>query len=301
MSRKKAKERPFFRKIALIGFTDHRRFAPYNDPEWAIWGLNDLYLDTPETVQPERLEWFQVHGWEEIATHKQVGVLDHPLHFGGGPPHPRDANHVPWLVTQSKNIPIWMLEPRPEMPDAKIIDQEKMFQYFTLDGESPMRYFTNSISWMLGKAIMDLCPDGKTPVEGAEIGVYGVDMMMAGGEGSEYGYQRPSCEFFLGFARGLGIKVRIPRESDLLKTAFQYGVDGGNGDFRVKLANHMQELRNRQAGVQQQKAQMIAGENELRGAINTLEWILRSWMPGDGKMEHLTAHAPLPNTHKVKQ
>lgn len=297
--KKQKKERPELVKVAIIGFTDHRRFAPYNDPEWKIVGLNDLYLDTPETVAPERLEWFQVHGWEEIATYKQVGVLDHPLHFGGGPPHPRDANHVAWLVQHSKTMPIWMLEPRPEMPDAKILDREAMFRYFTLDGDSPMRYFTNSISWMLGKYIMDLAPDKKA-VAGAEIGVWGVDMMMSGGPGSEYGYQRPSCEFFLGFARGLGIKVHVPRESDLLKSAFQYG-DSAAGDFRVKLANHKQELKNRMAGVQQQKAQMQRGEDELRGAINTIEWIDNSWMPGDGHMEHAAARAPLPNTHKVPQ
>lgn len=287
-------------KIALIGFTQHRAFAPYHDDEWQIWGLNDLYLDTPESVSPERLQWFQVHGWEEIAKYKQASVLSHPLHFGGGPPHPRDANHVAWLVEHSKRIPIWMLEPRPEMPDAKILDREAMFAYFTLDGQSPMRYFTNSISWMLGKAIMDLCPDGKTPVEGAELGVWGVDMMMAGGKGSEYGYQRPSCEFFLGFARGLGIKVHVPRESDLLKTAFQYG-DSEAGDFRVKLTSHVQELKQRRASVQQQLAQLNAGNAELSGAINVAEWILNSWMPGDGELEHLAAHAPLPNTHKVLQ
>lgn len=299
MKKKAVVPRKVRTKIALLGFTQHRAEAPYHDDEWEIWGLNDLYLDTPESVSPDRLQWFQVHGWEEIAKHKQVGVLDHPLHFGGGPPHPRDANHVPWLVQHSKTIPIWMLKPRPEMPDAKILDREAMFKYFSLDGDKPNKYFTNSISWMLGKAIMDLAPDGQA-VEGAEIGVYGVDMMMAGGEGSEYGYQRPSCEFFLGVAQGKGIKVRIPNASDLLKTAFQYGDDEDNV-FREKLNSHLNELKNRLAGVQQQKAQMIAGENELRGANNVLEWILRSWMPGDGKLEHLTAHAPLPNTHKVKQ
>lgn len=290
-----------FTKIAIIGFTQHRAFAPYHDPEWMIWGLNDLYLDTPESVTPDRLEWFQVHGWEEIAKYKQVGVLDHPLHFGGGPPHPRDANHVAWMANAAKRMPLWLMEARPEVPDAKVYPKEEVFRRFSLNGKDPNFYFTNSISWMLAKAIMDLTElgaDGKYhAIPGAEIGVFGVDMMMAGGQGSEYGYQRPSCEWLIGVAQGLGIVVHIPKESDLLKTAFVYG-DAKAAVYRTKLMSHLQELEQRLAGVRGQKAQLQAGEAELSGAINVLKWQLASWMPQDGDPENMGMMAPMPNAHK---
>lgn len=292
-----------FTKIAIIGFTQHRAQAPWNDPAWKIFGLNDLYLDMPETVSPERLEWFQVHGWEEIAKYKHVGALDHPLRFDGGPPHPRDPNHVAWMANAAKRIPLWLMEPRPEVPDAKVYPKEEVFKRFSLNGKDPNFYFTNSISWMLAKAIMDLTTlgeDGKYhAVEGAEIGVFGVDMMMAGGEGSEYGYQRPSCEWLIGVAQGLGITVHIPKESDLLKTAFVYG-DAKSAVFRTKLMDHLKEMRGRLNGVRGQIAQLQRGEAELAGACNVTEWILRSWMPQDGDPENFGAMAPMPDAHKVK-
>jgi hypothetical protein len=34
-----------FKKVAILGFTPHKDQAPINDPEWEIWGLNDLYVD----------------------------------------------------------------------------------------------------------------------------------------------------------------------------------------------------------------------------------------------------------------
>lgn len=65
-------------------------------------------------------------------------------------------------------------------------------------------YWCSSIAYMLALAIH----------EGAqEIALYGVDM--AGHD--EYGYQHPNCEFLIGFARGRGIKVRIPDVSPLCK------------------------------------------------------------------------------------
>lgn len=65
-------------------------------------------------------------------------------------------------------------------------------------------YWCSSIAYMLALAIH----------EGAEeIGVYGVEMR---GD-DEWGYQRPNCEYLIGFARGKGIKVHIPDSSPLCK------------------------------------------------------------------------------------
>lgn len=275
------------KKVAIIGFTEHKRLAPFTDDEWEVWGLNDLYLDLPSTVTKDRLRWFQVHSWHRPEPWKDVPVDDRPLDFSGGPPHPRDPNHVAYLREAATKFPVYVLEPHQEIPDAVVLDREAMYRYFSLDGKDPCRYFTNSISWMIGLAIM----------EGfEEIGIYGVDMMMAGGVGSEYGYQRPSCEWLIGVAQGRGIKVHIPQQSDLLKTAFVYG-DREANPFRVKLQAMRAEYEQRRTYFQQQVSQGQLATAEMSGAINTMSWILTSWMPGDA--EENRGRAPDPSAQKV--
>lgn len=65
-------------------------------------------------------------------------------------------------------------------------------------------YFNSSIAYLLALAIH----------EGADrIGLWGVDMLDA----EEYGYQRPNCEYLIGFARGRGIDVVVHETSPLCK------------------------------------------------------------------------------------
>lgn len=275
-------------KVAIIGYTDHRALAPYNDDDWEIWGLNDLYYEMPSGMPNERMRWFQLHPWSEVAHWKDVPVTDDPLNFAGGPPHPRDPNHVPWLADAASKWRVYLMSERPEVPDAHVYPKDDAYRFFSLDGKKPNRYFTNSISWMLGLAIM----------EGfKEIGLYGVDMMMGGGEGSEYGYQRPSCEFFLGWARGAGITIHLPDESDLLKTAFVYGDESGEA-FRKKLKEMDRMYGKRLSECNGLIAQGQQGQAELTGARNTLNWIMRSWMPGDSETE---TRGRAPTQHSDKE
>jgi len=34
---------PPLKKVAIVGFSAHKTEAPYNDPTFEIWGLNDLH------------------------------------------------------------------------------------------------------------------------------------------------------------------------------------------------------------------------------------------------------------------
>lgn len=274
------------RKVAIVGYTEHRQFAPFGDDGWEIWGLNDLYYELPE-VSVDRLRWFQLHSWNELTRHSPTPVTASPLNFQGGPPHPRDPNHVPWLADQAQRMPVYMLEPRPEVPAARVYPIQDAMQFFSIDGRTPMRYFTNTISYMVALAIM----------EGfQEIGIWGVDMMMGGGAGSEYGWQRPSCEFFIGFAAGKGAKVYIPEESDLLKCAFPYGYSEGNA-FRKKLDSLLTYYQQRRAEAQGMVSQGNAANSELTGGISTLQHLLSSWMPGDSENQTV-GRVPVPNSHK---
>lgn len=293
-----------FRKICILGFTEHRKLAPYNGPgaeEWGIWGLNDLYIDIPE-VPNERVRWFQLHTWMEVQKWASRPATERPLDLNGGPPHPRDPNHIAWLATHSQHIPVFVRQRRPEIPLAYEFPYQMVFEFFArrLKGYDRNVYFTNSISYMIGLAIMELIdPDTGFAVEGAELGVWGVDMMMSGDAGSEYSYQRPSVEYLLGYAQGAGIQVHVPIESDLLKTAYPYGDEVG-AMYRARLQAHRKELSRRRGEVTEQLQALQSGHVELSGAINVLDWTLRAHMPGDSELGHVDAVAPKPHANRIK-
>ena len=126
------------------------------------------------------------------------------------------------------------------------------------------RYFTNTVSWMIAAAI----------AAGAkEIGVWGVDMAQE----PEYKAQRPSCEYFLGWARGAGIEVTIPAASDLLKAARLYGIDTDGGEMREKWKARTAELKRRIANHDQQFEDHKMQSAFLQGALDAQSYY-RQWM-----------------------
>lgn len=287
-----------YRKIAVLGYTKHRDQAPFADPDWAIWGLNDLYYEMPATPV-ERIRWFQIHQWERPtipARPKSVGD------FSGGPPHPRDPNHVNWLRETAKACPVYLMKAQPEVPDALVLPREEIYQYFRDATGRPIKYFTNTISWMIAMAVMELAPreNGFRALEGATIGVWGVDMMVSGGAGSEYGYQRPSCEFLLGWAAGAGIGIHVPDESELLKSAFDYG-DEQAEYFRRLLWDRRQQMSAQRGSVDGELQRLTSARYELTGWINCADGLLRNHMPGDPGDEPYAfqmGRVPVPDSHK---
>ena len=106
-------------------------------------------------------------------------------------------------------------------------------------------YFYSTISYMLALAI----------AEGfEEIGLWGIDLA----HDSEYEYQKPSAEYFLGIARGQGIKIYLPEQSALLKGMYRYGYEDmpTNADLQW-----LQVYRER----------VLAKQTELVGVVNQLQ------------------------------
>lgn len=270
-------------KVAIIGYTPHKLQAPWaaEHEDWELWMLNDLYMQLQGIPQPHprRVRWFALHPWNE------KGPDGKPAMYSADRAHSQVLNA---LTEQGGRV--YLQEQRPEIPNAVRYPYEKVYEYFQDCLGGRLKYFTNTISFEIALAIME----GAT-----EIGIYGVDMMTGGGGvvNNEYGFQRPSCEYWIQAAEARGIKVHIPNESDLLKSAFVYGDYAGNV-FRTKLEF---ELKNAQAGVEQINRQHAAAEaqrNQLIGRAATIEWLINTWMPGDnGSLE---ARAPLPNAHQIK-
>jgi len=111
-----------------------------------------------------------------------------------------------WLVWAKEHQPhVYMAAAHPELVNSEVYPLEEAQAQFG-------NYFTSSVAYMLALAIM------RKP---EWIGLYGVDMAT----GSEYFDQRPCCEYLIGYARGAGIEVDVPKSSSLMKSPWLYGYD----------------------------------------------------------------------------
>jgi hypothetical protein len=82
------------------------------------------------------------------------------------------------------------------------------FNYLNID----KGYFNSTIAWMLAFAIMQGYE---------EITLFGIHLSHE----SEYFYQRPCVEFWIAIALEKGIKVNIPKDSDILNHHYLYGYE----------------------------------------------------------------------------
>ena len=175
------------RIICISGFADSSRDMANRLPkEVEIWGLNRCY-----TYLKIWHRWYEVHD-KELYT-GQTGL--------------READYLARLKEAKK--PIYMQHLDPSLPSALQLPVKEMIAHFKRD------YFTTSIAYMVAHAIYE--HDHGDTIQ--EIKMFGVDMSAF----SEYSYQRPCVEYWLGVAEGRGIKVTIPTVSPVLKAIASYG------------------------------------------------------------------------------
>lgn len=103
-------------------------------------------------------------------------------------------------------VPVVMLEREDDIPTSIRFPMEKVAAIAkTRQGTA---YLESSIAYMVAMAVLEL-------KAGDRIGIWGVDLHCD----SEYAYQRPNLEYWLGVATGKGIKVYIPPQSALMSHA----------------------------------------------------------------------------------
>lgn len=242
------------RAVAILGFTDHRKLAPFDNPDFEIWGLNELYRYMPVA---QFTRWFEIHDRAYFEAN--------------------DAEHLKSLATLP--LPVYMQTTHPDIPNAVALPKA------AIEAKCGT-YMTSSIAWMLGLAI----------AEGfEEIHVYGVDMA----QDTEYKEQRPCCEYLIGLARGMGIKVVVPVTSDLMKAVGQYGFGGEASAFSAKITERMEwlhrernqklaqiaaldkEFEQKRSGLQAEyegkKSGWVREVHQLEGAIDDNVYWRRSW------------------------
>ena len=127
--------------------------------EGETWGVNDLVLRRDVKLV------FQIHTIDKMTGDLPGKTIEKVNRLG---------------------IPIIVSKPHKRLPTAIVFPYDEM----------PIKYFTNSIAYMIAYAIHK----GAT-----EIDMYGVALVVP----EEYAYQRPCIEFWIGYALAKGIKVKV--------------------------------------------------------------------------------------------
>ena len=248
-------------KLAIVGFAPSSYAqAPFHDPSWEVWGLNDLYI-LPGVARADR--WFEIHLRQEVDIST------------------RDPNHIKWLRDR-RDLPIYMIRKFDDIPMSVSYPIKEVVQHFAAKGVGA-DYLTNTISYEIALA----CYEKAKGINDWEyIGVWGVDMAQGGayGQPSEYAEQRPSCEFWLGQAAGRGIYVYIPPASDLLKGAGLYGYEGDGSQMRMKIRHRIEELHGRITSTRGQLAILERNRIGIAG-----EQALAALLPGDKGIDGVKA------------
>lgn len=254
---------PRARNIGLIGYTVSREDAPWGDPNWELQGLNNLHL----MLRPEQVcqRWFDFHDPQTLIT---------------------DPPHVEWLTKGV--VPVYMMPKTiaPEFPSAVEFPVSTLDRLYRDEWKlSGWNYVTNSVSWMIMLAIAALAP-GLKRGEGGQIGLWGIDMAVGGPDlAGEYAYQRPSCEYWLGVAEGLGINVYVADRADLLKCGARYGEHDDN-PMAVKMRARLRESEEQLAQMMNQRNQLLgqvehanAMVHKFEGVVEDQRYINHVWLP----------------------
>jgi hypothetical protein len=206
-------------KVIILGYCPYTLAdVPWDNPDFEFWGMNDLYTQIPKADR-----WFEMHVRELVEK------------------TPRSANHLQWL--RDAKLPVYMHQHYDDIPFSVEYPLEEIMESYQYGN-----YLNNSCSYMTALAIH---------MGYKEIRIYGIDMASDSLLDREYGYQRPSCEYWLGIAAGKGIKIMIPPKADMLKLRFQYGYVEDD-EAKVKMQARTQDFQGRMAQMEAEKRNLVS-------------------------------------------
>lgn len=178
-------------KIAICGLSPAQLAdAPWSDKTWEIWSLNGGYMENNKNVLPRVDKWFDLHN-EKNVDYLIAGNYDCPNH--------KDYSlYKEWLIENQKKLII--SEQYSFLEKTEIFPIKEIIKFFNTD------FLRNSISMMIAYAIMKY-PDLE------EIGVWG----QTENQDPAY-YDEEGCvQYWLGYAKSKGIKVKTSINSSMLK------------------------------------------------------------------------------------
>lgn len=217
------------KKVALVGFAESWKEAPFDDHSIDIVGLNELWKYVPRWTH-----WFEVHDAETL------GITKRNLEEG------EQKRHLEWLQSQPPGKPIYM---QPQFCTEKIPAAVPM-PLDAMIARTGLRYFTSSIGYMIAWALLN---------DYQWIGLYGIDLA----SDVEYVHQRPNAEYLIGLARGEGRTVVMAESSAICKAGHLYGFEKPLGEG----GGIVDAVKNHKAMLTKKHDETLAMLNTLEGAM----------------------------------
>jgi hypothetical protein len=199
---------------------------------------------------------FELHGRKEIEEKERDKVKQ---------------EHLNWL--RNSKIPILMQRHFDDIPNSIPFPKDYIVQKYG-------NYFTNTISWQIALAI---------DLGFKEIHLYGINMA----NDEEYASQRPSVEYFVGLARGMGIPVYIPDQSDICKGWTLYGFEDEQATVIHKRIKHFKDENiNKKQGLEAAAQQNIAAMHQAIGIVQACEYIEKAFLYPNTNFNELLKKEP---------
>lgn len=177
------------RKVELLGAGFTWGEVPPLDPSAERWGTNNVMFARYSGVFEDWHRWFDLHPSDHIQR--------------------RRPQAYDWYTQQDGSRPIYQWAVNPEIPGSKAFPKDGVLKYFSRDHEE--RDFWGSISWMLALAIYE--------------GFTDIDLFWFSLMNDEYTKQIPSTRYWIGQARGRGVRVTIHGDSMLKPQQGLYGCE----------------------------------------------------------------------------
>ena len=241
--------------ICIVGFSDlSRRWAAEQPPGVEIWGLNEVHRCAARPIVsvngtqhraecgcPDGMKncwckghqhkwvrrydrWFQIHppNWRDekrrAMWEKKYPKLPWPDELSHA--YGRNPSHVEFLKTCG--VPLYMQQADPQFPTAIRYPFEEVTATLGIRKHPHGKkwlYATSTPAYMIALALHE-----HRTVKGRrlkEIRVAGIELASL----TEYVWQRPAMEYYLGLATGWGIKVNFGPLGTALLAAPRYAID----------------------------------------------------------------------------
>lgn len=225
-------------KVAIIGSAPDKKNAPFDDPSFDIWAISGAAYS--ESLHGEIKEDNEENGWNSI--HRVDLLFDM---------HKRPVFAPKIKELNAAGCPIMMQLHHSDIPASVPYPVERVASEV---GEE----FSSSIAYMMALAIF---------YGYREMHLYGVNMATE----SEYAYQRPGVKYYLGVARGMGIKTRVPPESKLDKSVWRYGYDD-HDRIKAHIDKRKAVLDDNIAKTSEQLEQLRGARKVCEGISNEIGW-----------------------------
>jgi hypothetical protein len=246
------------RKVAIVGYSASREDAPFGDPTFELWGMNNLHA---ELDAKHFSRWFDIHKRDYIELNNANLATD----------------HIAWLRTTT--IPVYMIREFDEFPTSRAFPlqeiQEVMLKEWGFP-EGETNYFHSALAYMVALALY----------EGVdEIHIFGIDMVMD----SEWGFQRPNCEGWIALARqqvavsdpSKKVRVMVAKRCALMKGPGLYGYESDNYAFPMVFERALIKQRETMEKQREEAREELAAANRKFSTIdgflqNNQYWL--SWV-----------------------